>query len=94
MSSSRAGKPAAEAEGGTVFDANALEGTDGLEKASQAAVPTTLLLRLPQGLKTALTIEAAKRTMAAGSRISVNTLIVHLLEDALVDLASREQQAA
>jgi len=94
MSSSRAGKPAAETEGDTVFDANALEGTDGLEKARQAAMPTTLLLRLPQGLKTALTVEAGKRTMAAGSRISVNTLIVHLLEDALVEIALGEQQAA
>jgi hypothetical protein len=94
MSSSRVGKPPTETEGDTVFDANALEGTDGLEKARQAAVPTTLLLRLPQGLKTALTVEAAKRTMAVGSRISVNTLIVHLLEDALVELALGKPQAA
>jgi len=92
MSSS--GKRATGTEGGIVFDGNVLEDSVAREKAKQAAAPTTLLLRLPQGLKTALTVEAAKRTMAVGQRISTNTLIVDLLQDALVELALREQQVA
>lgn len=92
MSSS--GKRATDTEGGIVFDGNALEDAAAAERAKHVAAPTTLLLRLPQGLKTSLTVEAAKRTMAAGQRISVNTLIVDLLQDALVELALRERQAA
>ena len=51
---------------------------------------SALLLRL----KSALTVEAARLTMARGSRMSVNSLIVQLLDQALLDKASRQHQAA
>jgi len=55
---------------------------------------SALLLRLPPALKSALTVEAARLTMARGSRMSVNSLIVQLLDQALLDKASRQHQAA
>jgi hypothetical protein len=54
------------------------------DEAVQAAQPAMLLLRLPIELKAALTKEAAKRTFKAGTRISVNALIVDLVTQAIV----------
>jgi hypothetical protein len=76
-----------------VFDGNLV--LDEVERnQARQNLSSNLLLRLPPALKSALTVEAARLTMARGSRMSVNTLIVQLLDQAILDKASRQHQAA
>lgn len=87
--SNRMNERGAETASELVFD-----GKEVLEAAAkQGAMPAAVLVRLPNAIKTALTVEAARRTMAVGSRVSVNTLIVQLLDDALMRV-SQQQRAA
>jgi hypothetical protein len=69
-----------------VFDANELFEPKPVPIPTRTEIP----LRLPHALKAQLTIEAAKRTIKSGSRISMNALIVELLEAAMDELAKIE----
>lgn len=69
-----------------VFDANELFEPKPVLMPTRTEVP----LRLPHALKAQLTIEAAKRTVKSGTRISMNAFIVELLEAAMIEQAKIE----
>lgn len=52
-----------------------------------------ILLRIPLQTKTRLTIEAGKRTAATGKRVSVNSLIKEMVDDALERLDKADSKA-
>lgn len=65
-----------------------------LRQEEEAEHTAALLLRLPAGLKMALTMAAAERTAATGERLSVNSLIVEILRKSMAARAKAREKAS